>query len=351
MDTIHIQASTAYDVIIERNSLSRIAEYLQPIKPTCSVMIVTDDNVGPLYASTIAEHLKTAGYTVHTYTFPHGESEKNGHRLMDLIETLGNAKLTRKDLIIALGGGVVGDLAGFAAATYLRGIDYVQVPTSLLAAVDSSVGGKTAVNLECGKNLWGAFKQPILVLCDPETLSTLPKEEWINGCGEIIKYGFLDHPELLDQLRERPLLQHPEDVDSIIAQCVRIKAHVVEVDEKESGLRATLNLGHTFGHGIEHGSAFTIPHGNAVALGLLIMAKGAVAHKELEPTIIPMIENLLLSHQLPTTMTIPKDVILEEASHDKKASGSSITIVVPTGYGTSALKQVTFQELATYCHM
>ena len=351
MDTIHIKASTVYDVIIERNSLSRIAEYLQPIKPACSVMIVTDDNVGPLYASTIAEHLKTAGYTVHTYTFPHGESEKNGHRLMDLIETLGNAKLTRKDLIIALGGGVVGDLAGFAAATYLRGIDYVQVPTSLLAAVDSSVGGKTAVNLECGKNLWGAFKQPILVLCDPETLSTLPKEEWINGCGEIIKYGFLDHPELLDQLRERPLLQHPEDVDSIIAQCVRIKAHVVEVDEKESGLRATLNLGHTFGHGIEHGSAFTIPHGNAVALGLLIMAKGAVAHKELEPTIIPMIENLLLSHQLPTTMTIPKDVILEEASHDKKASGSYITIVVPTGYGTSALKQVTFQELATYCHM
>ena len=351
MDTIHIKASTVYDVIIERNSLSRIAEYLQPIKPACSVMIVTDDNVGPLYASTIAEHLKTAGYTVHTYTFPHGESEKNSHRLMDLIETLGNAKLTRKDLIIALGGGVVGDLAGFAAATYLRGIDYVQVPTSLLAAVDSSVGGKTAVNLECGKNLWGAFKQPILVLCDPETLSTLPKEEWINGCGEIIKYGFLDHLELLDQLRERPLLQHPEDVDSIIAQCVRIKAHVVEVDEKESGLRATLNLGHTFGHGIEHGSAFTIPHGNAVALGLLIMAKGAVAHKELEPTIIPMIENLLLSHQLPTTMTIPKDVILEEASHDKKASGSSITIVVPTGYGTSALKQVTFQELATYCHM
>ena len=349
MDTIHIQASTAYDVIIERNSLSRIAEYLQPIKSACSVMIVTDDNVGPLYASTVSKSLEAAGYTIHTYAFPHGESEKNGHRLMDLIEALGQTKLTRKDLIIALGGGIVGDLAGFAAATYLRGIDYVQVPTSLLAAVDSSVGGKTAVNLGCGKNLWGAFKQPILVLCDPETLSTLPKEEWINGCGEIIKYGFLDHPELLDQLRERPLLQYPEDVDSIIAQCVRIKAHVVEVDEKESGLRATLNLGHTFGHGIEHGSTFTIPHGNAVALGLLIMAKGSVVHKELEPTIIPMIENLLLSHQLPTTTTIPKDVILEEASHDKKASGSSITIVVPTGYGTSILKKVTFEELATYC--
>ena len=351
MDTIHIQASTAYDVIIERNSLSRIAEYLQPIKSACSVMIVTDDNVGPLYASTVSKSLEAAGYTTHTYTFPHGESEKNGHRLMNLIETLGNTKLTRKDLIIALGGGVVGDLAGFAAATYLRGIDYVQVPTSLLAAVDSSVGGKTAVNLECGKNLWGAFKQPILVLCDPETLSTLPKEEWINGCGEIIKYGFLDHPELLDQLQERPLLQYPEDADSIIAQCVRIKAHVVEVDEKESGLRATLNLGHTFGHGIEHGSAFTIPHGNAVALGLLIMARGAVAHKDLDPTIVSSIEQLLIAHELPTTTTISKDVILEEASHDKKVSGSSITIVVPTGYGTSVLKQVTFQELATYCHM
>lgn len=349
MDTIHIQASTAYDVIIERNSLPSIGAYLQPIKSACSVMIVTDDNVGPLYASTVSKSLETAGYTVHTYTFPHGESEKNGHRLMDLMETLGQAKLTRKDLIIALGGGVVGDLAGFAAATFLRGIDYVQVPTSLLAAVDSSVGGKTAVNLECGKNLWGAFKQPILVLCDPETLSTLPKEEWINGCGEIIKYGFLGYPELLDQLRERPLLQHPEDVDTIIAQCVRIKAHVVEIDEKESGLRATLNLGHTFGHGIEHGSTFTIPHGNAVALGLLIMARGAVAHEELDPAIIPSIEQLLVAHELPTTTAIVKDVILEEASHDKKASGSSITIVVPTGYGTSVLKKVTFEELATYC--
>ena len=351
MDTIHIQASTSYDVIIERHSLPRIGEYLHSIKAPCSVMIVTDDNVGPLYASTVSKSLETAGYSVHTYTFPHGESEKNGQRLMDLIETLGTAKLTRKDLIIALGGGVVGDLAGFAAATYLRGIDYVQVPTSLLAAVDSSVGGKTAVNLECGKNLWGAFKQPILVLCDPETLSTLPKEEWINGCGEIIKYGFLDHPKLLNQLQERPLLQYPEDVDSIIAQCVRIKAHVVEVDEKESGLRATLNLGHTFGHSIEHGSTFTIPHGNAVALGLLIMARGAVANGELDPTIVSSIEQLLIAHELPTTTTISKDLILEEASHDKKASGSSITIVVPTGYGTSVLKQVTFQELATYCHM
>ncbi len=351
MNTIHIQASTAYDVIIERHSLPRIGEHLQGIKPTCSVMIVTDDNVGPLYASTVSDSLEQAGYTVHTYMFPHGESEKNGHRLMELVETLGHAKLTRKDLIIALGGGVVGDLAGFVAATYLRGIDYVQVPTSLLAAVDSSVGGKTAVNLKCGKNLWGAFKQPILVLCDPETLSTLPKEEWINGCGEIIKYGFLDHPELLDQLRGRPLLQYPEDVDNIIAQCVRIKAYVVEVDEKESGLRATLNLGHTFGHGIEHGSAFTIPHGNAVALGLLIMARGAVAHGELDASVLPILENLLQSHQLPTTTTIAKDLILEEASHDKKASGSSITIVVPTGYGTSVLKKVTFQELATYCHI
>lgn len=349
MDRIHIQASTAYNVIIERNCLAHIGEHLQAIKPACSVMIVTDDNVGPLYASTVSKSLETAGYTVHTYTFPHGESEKNGHRLMDLMETLGQAKLTRKDLIIALGGGVVGDLAGFAAATYLRGIDYVQIPTSLLAAVDSSVGGKTAVNLECGKNLWGAFKQPILVLCDPETLSTLPKEEWINGCGEIIKYGFLGHPELLDQLRERPLLQYPEDVDSIISQCVRIKAYVVEVDEKENGLRAILNLGHTFGHGIEHGSTFIIPHGNAVTLGLLIMAKGAVAHEELDPTIIACIEQLLVAHELPTSTTISRDLILEEASHDKKASGSSITIVVPTGYGTSVLKKVTFEELAAYC--
>ncbi|MBF1751406.1 MAG: 3-dehydroquinate synthase, partial [Veillonella sp.] len=197
MTRIHINASTPYDVVIENGALQRISDYIKPLKPNCRVIIVSDSNVAPHYLSSVKANMEHAGYTVCDYVFPAGESSKNAHQLIDLVEYMAAQSLTRKDLLIALGGGVVGDMAGFAAATYLRGIDYVQVPTSLLAAVDSSVGGKTAVNLEAGKNLWGAFKQPILVLCDPTTLNTLPDMEWKNGCGEIIKYGFLDVPGLL----------------------------------------------------------------------------------------------------------------------------------------------------------
>ncbi|MFR3565974.1 MAG: 3-dehydroquinate synthase family protein, partial [Veillonella nakazawae] len=207
MTRIHINASTPYDVVIEEGALQRITDYIKPLKPNCRVIIVSDSNVAPHYLDSVKANMEHAGYTVCDYVFPAGESSKNAHQLIDLVEYMAAQSLTRKDLLIALGGGVVGDMAGFAAATYLRGIDYVQVPTSLLAAVDSSVGGKTAVNLEAGKNLWGAFKQPILVLCDPTTLNTLPDMEWKNGCGEIIKYGFLDVPGLLTQLEHKPLIK------------------------------------------------------------------------------------------------------------------------------------------------
>ena len=239
-------------------------------------------------------------------------------------------------------------MAGFAAATYLRGIDYVQVPTSLLAAVDSSVGGKTAVNLEAGKNLWGAFKQPILVLCDPTTLNTLPDMEWKNGCGEIIKYGFLDVPGLLTQLENKPLIKHRDSVSAVIARCVQAKADIVEQDERESGVRALLNLGHTFGHGIEKASHFEVHHGYAVAIGMVLMAQGAVKHGELDREALDKLKTLIEAHDLPTTTTITKEEILAAAKHDKKSEGATIKIVVPTSYGHSDLKIVTHEELATY---
>ena len=240
MTRIHINASTPYDVVIEEGALQRITDYIKPLKPNCRVIIVSDSNVAPHYLDSVKANMEHAGYTVCDYVFPAGESSKNAHQLIDLVEYMAGQSLTRKDLLIALGGGVVGDMAGFAAATYLRGIDYVQVPTSLLAAVDSSVGGKTAVNLEAGKNLWGAFKQPILVLCDPATLNTLPDMEWINGCGEIIKYGFLDVPGLLTQLENRPLIKHRSSVSGVIARCGQAKADIVEQDERESGVRCLL---------------------------------------------------------------------------------------------------------------
>lgn len=348
MKRIPIHASIDYEVLIDRGSLHYIGAHLLNIHKPCQIIIVTDDNVGPLYAQIVRDSLVSAGYTVHTYTLPHGEHTKSTTELIKLVEHMAKLGLTRKDVAIALGGGVIGDLTGFAAATYLRGIDYVQIPTSLLAAVDSSVGGKTAVNLEAGKNLWGAFKQPLLVLCDPDTLSTLPEEEWKNGCGEIIKYGFLDMPELLDTLTATPLMSHRHIVDDIIAQCVAKKAHIVELDEREGGLRALLNFGHTFAHGIESSTNFAIPHGQAVAIGMMLITKGATRHDNLPISVLNQLEDLLKAHQLPTTTPIAKETLIEAAKHDKKSQGQTITIIVPTRYGHSERKVVTFTELADY---
>ncbi len=348
MKRIHINASIDYDVVIDEGCLSQIGTYLPPLKGPCKVIIVSDDNVAPHYMNTVKTQLTDIGYTVCTYVFPHGEEQKNASRLIDLVETMAAKALTRKDLLIALGGGVVGDMAGFAAATYLRGIDYVQIPTSLLSAVDSSVGGKTAVNLDAGKNLWGAFKQPILVLCDPLTLNTLPEVEWINGCGEIIKYGFLDVPGLLTQLEHKPLITHKDTTSDIIARCVQAKADIVEQDERETGVRALLNFGHTFGHGIEKASHFEVHHGYAVAIGMSLMAKGAAKLGELDPTVVTQLGALLEAHQLPTTTDISKVELLDAAKHDKKNEGATITIVVPIDYGHSKLKKVTHQELSQY---
>lgn len=348
MERIHINTGAPYDVIIKEGALNHFVDYLQPLKGPCSTIIVSDSNVAPLYLDKLKKQLDDAGYQVHHFIFPAGESSKNAKTLLDLIEYMASLQMTRGDLLIALGGGVVGDMGGFAAATFLRGIDYVQVPTSLLAAVDSSVGGKTAVNLSAGKNLWGAFKQPILVLCDPETLHTLPQKEFINGCGEIIKYGFLDVPGLLEQLEARPLTQHPEHVTAVIARCVHAKATIVEQDEKEGSVRQFLNLGHTFAHGIEKASHFSVSHGKAVAIGLMLMAKGAVKNDQLDASIIERLHALLDAHHLPSTTDISKSQLLEAAKNDKKSHGDTITIVVPTDYGHSKLKTVSHQELADY---
>lgn len=348
MTRIHINASEPYDVIIKPGAMQCMLDYIQPLKPKGQIVIVTDDNVAPHYLATVKAQFKEAGYPVFDYVFPHGEASKNAEQLMDLIEYMASQSITRNDLLIALGGGVVGDMTGFAAATYLRGIDYVQIPTTLLAAVDSSVGGKTAVNLKAGKNLWGAFKQPILVLCDPETLHTLPDTEWINGCGEIIKYGFLNVPGLLTHLENKPLLHHRHNIGDVIARCVQAKADIVEQDERESGVRALLNFGHTFGHGIEIASNFEIHHGYAVAIGMMLMTQGAVKQDNLDPNVVNSLKSLLEAHQLPTSTTISKEDLLAAAKHDKKSHGSTITIVVPTSYGSSQLKTVTHEELANY---
>lgn len=348
MSVVKVCTGKAYEVHIERGSLSRLGTQLKAIKPEGKVALITDSQVETYYLKPSVDSLRDAGYDVVTYVFPQGEAQKNSDELLKIVNFLADESLTRSDMVVALGGGVVGDMAGFAAATYLRGIDYVQVPTSLLAMVDSSVGGKTAVNLPSGKNLWGAFKQPILVLCDPDTLQTLPEDEFINGCGEVIKYGMLGYPELLDQLEASPLVDHPEDVESVIEQCVKIKAQVVANDETEKGQRQFLNFGHTFGHGIEKGSHFTVHHGYSVAIGMAMMMRAAGKAGVLNQEEVSRFLHILEAHHLPTTTDVPLSTILDIAKHDKKSHGHTINLVLPAGWGYTELRTTTHDKLAAY---
>ena len=252
MKSIEIAASKRYTVTIGSGLLSSVGQIVRNATQAQTVCLVTDTNVRFLHARTVLHSLADAGLRVCVVSIPAGESSKNAEQYLLLLETLAKEGLTRTDCIIALGGGVVGDLAGFAAATYLRGIGYIQVPTTLLAAVDSSVGGKTAIDLEVGKNLVGAFCQPKLVLCDTDTLDTLPQNIFRDGCAEVIKYGILYDPEMFALLLKTGM-DFPRE--KIITRCVELKRDVVAEDEFDTGCRMKLNLGHTIGHSIENAAA------------------------------------------------------------------------------------------------
>lgn len=344
MTRIHINASTPYDVVIEEGALQRITDYIKPLKPNCRVIIVSDSNVAPHYLDSVKANMEHAGYTVCDYVFPAGESSKNAHQLIDLIEYMAAQSLTRKDLLIALGGGVVGDMAGFAAASYLRGIDFIQIPTSLLSQVDSSVGGKTGVDLPQGKNLVGAFHQPIAVLIDPDTLKTLTDDYICDGMGEVIKYGCIKDEKLFENLENQNALEHIEDIIEI---CVSIKRDVVNRDEKEAGERKLLNFGHTLGHAIEKIYNFKgISHGMAVAIGMVLITKAGEKHGITEKGTADKICALCKKYGLPTTDKSTFEQMAQAAKGDKKTAGNSIDLVLLTKIGDSFTKKV---ELANLC--
>ena len=272
MKTITVQASRTYDVKIGSGLLPSLGTEVRALCKASKAVIVSDSNVFPLHGGAAVKSLEDAGFEVDDFVIPAGEESKNGQVYLELVNFLAEKQLTRSDCLIALGGGVVGDLTGFAAATYLRGIAYIQVPTTLLAAVDSSVGGKTAIDLPAGKNLCGAFCQPRLVLCDTDTLNTPPEDIFRDGRAEVIKYGVLYDEALFAHLTEKGLAFHREDV---IARCVELKRDVVMEDEFDTGTRMKLNLGHTVGHGVEAQSHFSVSHGKAVAIGMAIVARSA----------------------------------------------------------------------------
>lgn len=342
MKTVTVNASSKYDVLIGAGLLSQLGQHVKSVTKASKVCIVTDSNVFPLYGEAVASSLLNVGFEVTHFVFSAGEESKNAAVYIELLNFLAQHQITRSDCLIALGGGVVGDLTGFAAATYLRGIPFIQVPTTLLAAVDSSVGGKTAIDLSAGKNLCGVFYQPRLVLCDTDTLNTLPEDIFRDGCAEVIKYGILYDATLFDYLSKSGVFF---DREAIIARCVELKRDVVAQDEFDTGARMKLNLGHTIGHGIEARSEFCISHGKAVAVGMAIIARAAAKFGYCAKDVQEQILHILNTFGLPTKTNYSSDELYEFTLSDKKRDGSKINLIIPNAIGDCRIVPISVYEL------
>ena len=342
MKTVKVNASKAYDIIIGDRLLDDAGTLSTKAVNVGKTCIVTDDTVAALYLERAEASYKQAGFETFHFVIPHGEASKSTSSLISLLEFLATNRLTRSDCLVALGGGVVGDLCGFAAAIYLRGVNFIQIPTTLLAAVDSSVGGKTAVDLVAGKNLAGAFHQPSLVICDYSTLDTLPEDIFADGCAEVIKYGVINDRALFDSIRENGIRPQIEDV---IASCVANKRDIVEKDEFDTGMRQLLNLGHTVGHAIEICSDLKISHGSAVAIGMVIVTRMAVAMGICPENDLESLISLLEATALPTSCEFSAEALAASASADKKRSGTTINLILPYGIGDCRIYKTPVSEL------
>lgn len=344
MKIIDVKTGSPYQINVERGSLDTLGEKVAGLTPAKKAMIVTDETVADLYLERAERSLKNSKIEVAKFVIPSGETSKSTENLVRLWETLAENQLTRSDIIIALGGGVVGDLAGFASATYLRGIKYIQVPTTLLAMTDSSVGGKTAVDLKSGKNLAGAFYQPCAVICDPDTLKTLPSETFSDGVAEVIKYGMINRPEIIDKLFEYDR-SNDSLLDEIISLCIEDKRDIVLNDEFEHGERALLNFGHTAAHAIEKLSDYAITHGSAVAIGMMIVARASVNMGLCTSDTPETLAALLDKFALPSETEYSAEMLAEAALGDKKRSGNKINLILSYGVGDARICPTDIDEL------
>lgn len=336
--TIHVSASRCYDIHIGRGLLAGIGEFVRPLLGDCRLAVLTDSNVDALYGNVIMEHLSNAGYSACKYVIPAGEVSKCAENMLAFLNFLAREQMTRKDAIIAFGGGVVGDLGGLSASLYLRGVKYVQVPTTLLAAVDSSVGGKTAIDIPAGKNLVGSFYQPSLVCCDTTLMDTLPSEIYRDGCAEVIKYGMI-----LDNSLYCTLQVLPFDRDEVVARCVEIKRDIVRQDEFDNGIRGLLNFGHTFGHAIEKLSDFSVSHGEAVAKGMVIAARMAPLCGLCD--VAAELSLLLERYGFDISCRYSAGEIFDALLSDKKRRGGTISVVLPRAIGDCTLVDMELDEL------
>lgn len=327
----------SYPIHIENGILAKTGELVSEVFSGKKIMIVSDDNVFPLYGEIITKALSDSGFECHSFVLPHGEPTKSFQSLPKIYEALINAKLTRSDLLIALGGGVIGDLAGFAASSYLRGIKFVQIPTSLLAQVDSSVGGKVAVDLSQGKNLVGAFYHPKAVIIDPDVLNTLPDHFISDGMGEVIKYGCIKDKELFELLCKHTSFDDLKPkLTQIIARCVDIKRIVVEADQFDLGERILLNFGHTLAHTIEqHFNYERESHGEAVGIGMYQITKIAEEKGLTTSGCAEQIKKVLEIYKLPDNSNLPIDVLTDAISLDKKNLNNHLNVVLLHDIGDS----------------
>ncbi|MBE6551864.1 MAG: 3-dehydroquinate synthase [Ruminococcaceae bacterium] len=316
-----------YDIVIERGALKKAGELISLDR---KVLIVTDKNVPRGYSDSVASFCKAPVISV----IEGGEMSKNLDTFKELCETMLENGFSRKDCVVAVGGGVVGDLAGFAAAAYMRGIDFYNIPTTLLSQVDSSIGGKTAVNLGSVKNIVGAFYQPKKVIIDPDTLKTLPERQISNGAAEAVKMGLTSDKELFDIFKSDDYKDH---IEEIIIRSLKVKKYVVETDEKETGLRKILNFGHTIGHAIESGALDgSLYHGECVALGMIPMCS-----KKVRGELIPVLKRL----SLPYEFNADVEKLFSSMEHDKKLSGKTITVIRVEEAGSFVMEDILFSDL------
>lgn len=346
MKNLRVNAGKGYDIFIEKGIINSAGEYIKQVSDAKKICIISDTNVYPLYGNTVKNSIENEGYKTFTYVFDAGEQSKTTQTVVSMVEFMAQNELTRGDLVVALGGGVTGDMAGFAASIYLRGIDFVQIPTSLLAQVDSSVGGKTAVDLPQGKNLCGAFHQPVLVLIDPCTLDTLTPHFFSDGMAEAIKTGCIKSESLFEKTENGNAAQI---IDEIVFECVSIKAGVVERDEKEHGERALLNFGHTAGHAIEKLHNFTtISHGEAVGIGMVMIAKAGEINGITQQGTADRIAAVLKKYNLQTTDCNSLDDIIQAMNADKKRTGTAINFTLLRSIGDSFNKKINYEDIPKF---
>ena len=340
--TVHLDDKPIYDIVYEE-SFDALPSMIKELGySNRKICVVSESHVASLYLDAILHSIKDACTYTTSFVFPEGEASKNLNVVRDLYTHLIEEKFDRNDVLIALGGGVVGDLTGYAAATYLRGIRFMQIPTTFLAAIDSSVGGKTAVNIPAGKNLIGAFHQPSLVVCDPDTFQTLEPQTFADGCAEMIKYAMIWSEDFLKLLESCDI---NKQIEEIVAYCVDIKRQVVEQDELDSSIRMILNYGHTLGHAIEKVTNHAVTHGHGVAMGMVLITRLGIKLGLCDKALLERLCRILKQYHLPCEYNGNLAELAESCMHDKKRSGNTIRLILVSTAGKAELVPMETQKL------